>query len=82
MNMPLHDLPGELKQKKLAKALTRLGFVVDKHGGDGSHWKATWPATQKAFTIPSRIPKQTLRYLLREIENYAGFSWDDIRQKL
>lgn len=76
------DLPGEIKQKKLGKALKRLGFEIDTKGGDGSHWKATWPPTQKSITIPLQIPKQTLRYLLKEIENYSGKTWNDIQKNL
>jgi predicted RNA binding protein YcfA (HicA-like mRNA interferase family) len=51
------DLPGEINRKKLTKALERLGFVIDEKGGNGSHFKATWPKTQKCVTIPSKIPK-------------------------
>lgn len=81
--MPSHnDLPGELKQNKLAKALVRLGFEIDTKGGDGSHFKATWPPTQKVVVIPGNIPKQTLRYLLKEIENCSGITWEQIRQNL
>jgi len=37
--MPSHnDLPSDLSRKKLSKALVRLGFEVDKRGGDGSHY--------------------------------------------
>jgi len=33
----LSELPGEIKRKKFIRALQRLGFVIDKTGGDGSH---------------------------------------------
>ncbi len=78
----LSDLPGEIKQKKFTKALTRLGFEIDTKGGDGSHVKATWPTNQKMVTIPAFIPKQTLRYILKEIEGYNGITWDQIKQQL
>lgn len=78
----LSQLPGEIKRKKLTKALTRLGFVVNEKGGDGSHYKALWPPTQKSVTIPQDISKYTLYYLLKEIETASGITWDDIQKEL
>lgn len=78
----LSELPGEIKRKKFIKALRRLGFVIDESGGDGSHYKITWPATQKSLTIPQKLPKQTLKYVLSEIEEYSGIAWDDIKKEL
>lgn len=77
-----HDLPGELKQKRFAKALSRLGFEIDTRGGDGSHFKAVWPRTQKTVIIPAYISKQTLRYLLKEIQDCSGLTWEQIREQL
>lgn len=79
---PLSELPGEIKRPKFLKALTRLGFVIDEVGGAGSHYKATWPRTQKSVTIPFALPKQVLRYVLVEIEKCSGLSWDQIRAEL
>ncbi len=76
------NLPGEIKRKKFIKALKRLGFYIDKSGGDGSHYKITWPRTQKSVTIPSKLPKQVLAYVLKEIEQYSGISWEDIAKEL
>ena len=78
----LSQLPGEIKRKKLTKALTRLGFIIDKKGGDGSHFKALWPKTQKSITIPQDISKYTLYYLLKEIEIASSITWDDIKNEL
>ena len=78
----LSQLPGEIKRKKLTKALVRLGFVIDVKGGDGSHYKALWPKTQKSITIPQDINKYTLYYLLKEIEVASGITWDDIKNEL
>lgn len=78
----LSELPGEIKRRKFTKALVRLGFVIDETGGDGSHYKATWPATQKSLTIPHKLPKQTLYYLLKEIEKYSGKTWKNIQNNL
>jgi predicted RNA binding protein YcfA (HicA-like mRNA interferase family) len=75
-------LPGEIKRKKLIKALIRLGFQIDTRGGNGNHFKGTWPRTQKSVTIPGELPKQTLNYVLKEIETYSGISWEDIKKVL
>ncbi len=54
--MPSHsELPGEIKRKKLIKALARLGFEIDVCGGDGSHYKVIWPKTMKSVIIPSKF---------------------------
>ncbi|MDE2312145.1 MAG: type II toxin-antitoxin system HicA family toxin [Patescibacteria group bacterium] len=78
----LSQLPGEIKRKKLTKALTRLGFVINEKGGDGSHYKALWPSTQKSITIPQNVNKYTLYYLLKEIESASGMVWEDIQKEL
>ncbi|MBT4722943.1 addiction module toxin, HicA family [Candidatus Falkowbacteria bacterium] len=78
----LSELPGEIKRKKLAKALKRLGFIINKKGGDGSHIKIVWPSTQKCITLPEDLKKQTLYYILKEIENYSGITWEQIKEKM
>ncbi len=78
----LSQLPGEIKRKKLTKALVRLGFMIDEKGGDGSHYKALWPSTQKSITVPQDISKYTLYYLLKEIEIASGITWEDIKKEL
>jgi len=78
----LSKLPSDLRRSKFIKALKRLGFVVDKKGGNGSHFKATWPATQKCITIPSKLSKQVLLYVLKEIETHSSVSWEDIDKEL
>lgn len=78
----LSELPGELKRKRFIKALQRLGFIIDMAGGDGSHCKAIWPKTQKSITIQSEIRKDVLYYLLKEIKDYSGLTWDDIKREL
>lgn len=78
----LECLPGEIKRKKFAKALQRLGFVIDTRGGDGSHIKAIWPPTQKSVTLQLKLRKDVLRYVLREIEQYSGITWEDIKREL
>lgn len=78
----LSQLPGEIKRKKFIRALHRLGFIIDKKGGDGSHYKIICPKTQKSITIQSHLRKDVLYYLLKEIEQYSGVTWEDIKQKL
>ena len=77
----LSELPGEIKRKKFIKALERLGFVINKTGGSGSHYKAIWPKNGKAITIQSKLRKDVLYYLLREIEQISGITWGDIKNK-
>jgi predicted RNA binding protein YcfA (HicA-like mRNA interferase family) len=79
---PLSELPGKIKRAKFTKALSHLGFIIDEKGGDGSHYKATWPKTQKSVTIPGDLRKDVLYYLLKEIENYSGITWEEIKKKL
>lgn len=81
MSLP-NDLPGEIKRKKFIRALVRLGFVINKSGGAGSHYKIIWPTNQKSITIQSRLRKDVLRYILKEIERYTGVTWEDISKKL
>lgn len=78
----LSQLPGEIKRKKITKALTRLGFIIDEKGGDGSHYKALWSVNQKSITIPQNLNKHTLYYILKEIEVISGVTWEDIQNQL
>lgn len=81
---PLSELPGEMKRRKLIRALTRLGFEIDKSGGNGSHYKITWPKTQKSLTIQSDLRKDVLKYVIAEIERYTNnaVNWEDIKKEL
>jgi len=78
----LSELPGSLHRKKFIKALRRLGFEIDTTGGDGSHIKAECPKNGKAVSVPLDLRKDVLKYLLKEIENYSGITWDDIKKEL
>lgn len=78
----LSELPGEIKRKKFIRALRRLNFVIDETGGDGSHCKATWPNTQKSITLQAKLRKDVLYYLLKEIEQASGITWEDIKKAL
>lgn len=80
--MPSHnDLPSDLSRKKLSKALVRLGFEVDKRGGDGSHYKVICP-NQKVVTLQYKLHKQILKVILKEIERYSGVTWEQIKKEL
>lgn len=79
---PRSELPREIKRRKFIKALQRLGFVIDTRGGAGSHFKAIWPKTQKMITIPSTLRKDVLYYVLKEIEETTGVTWDEIKREL
>lgn len=78
----LSELPGEIKRKKFIRALQRLGFIIDRAGGDGSHYKAVWPKTQKSISIQAKLRKDVLYYLLKEIEQYSGVRWEEIKKEL
>ena len=63
----LSELPDNINSKRLAKALEGLGFTISTRGGKGSHIKATCIKTQKSITIPHKISKNVLNYLIKEI---------------
>jgi len=77
----LSDLPGNIKTKHIIKALQRLGFIINKKGGKGSHIKITWPATQKSLTIPKDCNKNVQLYIIKEAIEYSHLSWEDIKKE-
>lgn len=82
---PLSELPGTLPRDRFLRALRRVGFAIDASGGDGSHVMVNWPPTNKSVTIPHRmIPKQALKYLLKEIETVTlgQVTWEKIKEEL
>ena len=80
----LSKLPSDIKRKQFMRALARVGFVINESGGNGSHYKATWPKTQKAITVQANLPKQVLKYLIKEIEEVTGgvVTWEKIKEDL
>lgn len=78
----LSQLPGKINRKKFLRALIRLGFDISERGGNGSHYKATWPANQKSITLPKDLRKDVLYYVLKEIETCSNIAWEDIRKNL
>lgn len=82
---PLSELPGTVPRNKLLRALRRVGFLIDVGGGDGSHVIVNWPPTNKSVTIPHQmIPKQALKYLLKEIETVTlgRVTWKRIKEEM
>ncbi len=82
---PLSELPGDVPRDRFLRALRRVGFTIDVSGGNGDHVMATWPTTNKSLAVPHRmIPKQVLKYLLKEIEavTLSRVSWEVIRKEL
>lgn len=76
------ELPGEIKRSKFFRICRRLGFIIDRKGGDGSHCKITWPKNSKMVIIPADLPKQTLKYILDEMIEISGLEWKDIKKEL
>lgn len=76
------DLPGEIHRKKFLRALKRCGFHINTVGGKGDHVKIVWPHNQKSITIDADIRKDVLYYLLKEIEEISGVTWERIREEL
>lgn len=76
------ELPGNLRFSKFINALKRCGFIINTTGGKGSHCKIIWPATQKSVTVIQDLRKDVLYYLLKEIEQISGVTWDQIKENL
>ena len=77
----LNELPSDIKRKKLTKALKRLGFSIDTIGGKGSHYKIVCP-NEKTITLPNNLHKKMLLIILKEIEEYSGITWEQIKKQL
>lgn len=75
------ELPDDLKRQKLVNALTRLGFAVSTKGGKGSHIKITW-RNQKSLTVQNHLRRDVLYYLLKEIKEISGLTWEDIKKEM
>lgn len=79
---PRSELPGTLAREKFIKALIRLGFEIRRPGGKGGHIKAIWPSSQKAVSIPERLDRDVIYYLLKQIMDCSGISWDQVKREL
>lgn len=75
----LSELPDGANRSKFLRALRRLGFKIDTKGGKGSHCKAECP-NGKIVIIKASMRKDTLYYILKEIKEYSGITWDEIKK--
>lgn len=75
------ELPGNINRSKFCGALIRLGFHISTKGGRGSHFKATW-TNQKSITIPERLDRDVLYYVIKEIEKVTSITWEDVKEKI
>lgn len=83
LSMPSRsELPGELSRRKFLNALRRLGFEIRPLGGKGDHVKVLWPPTQKCVSVIGDVRKDVLYYLLKEIEEMSGVTWEMIQKEL
>lgn len=78
----LSELPDGLPRKKFLRALQALGWEISEIGGKGSHYKATWPPTQKIIIVQYDFRKDVLYKVLKAVEQISGHTWNDIRDKL
>ena len=79
--MPALSELQDVTRKQLLRALSRLGFRINHSGGKGSHCKATW-RNEKCVTIPDFKNKVQSKYLLKEIEEISGVTWENIKEEL
>lgn len=77
----LNDLPSDMNREKLIRVLKKLGFTLDKRGGNGSHYKVICP-NQKVIILPHKLYKQILKVILKEIEKNCGITWEQIKKEL
>ncbi len=75
------ELLGTISRSKFCNALTRLGFAISTKGGRGDHFKATWH-NQKSITIPGRLDRDVLYYVVKEIEKATGVTWEQIKSEM
>ncbi|MDO8489834.1 MAG: type II toxin-antitoxin system HicA family toxin [bacterium] len=78
---PLSQLPGNISRRKFLNALRKLGFRINEIGGKGSHVKIIW-TNEKSVTVPTNLNKYVLRYVLTEIGEISGKTWEKIQQEL
>ncbi|MBN1585001.1 type II toxin-antitoxin system HicA family toxin [Candidatus Uhrbacteria bacterium] len=79
---PLSELPSDLSREKLIRALVRLGFVVDRTGGKGSHCKLVWPKSGKAVTVLCHLHKHACKYVIEQAMVISGLEWEIIDREL
>lgn len=78
----LSQLPSDVTKERFLRALAKIGFDISKKGGKGSHYKATWPATQKSIIIQYDFRKDVLYKILKQVEAISGIYWEEIEKHL
>lgn len=76
-------LPRDLSGEELAKALSKLGYVVDRQ--TGSHIRLTTQENgEHHITIPNHSPIKigTLSAILRDVEDHFNFTRDECLTQL
>lgn len=76
------ELPDSLSRRKFLKALSKLGFEINYRGGRGDHIKIICVRTQKSVTVDLDLRKDVLHYLLKQIEEISGITWEQIKELL
>ena len=76
-------LPRDLTGQELAKALTKLGYVIDRQ--TGSHIRLTTQENgEHHITVPNHSPIKlgTLNAILREIAEHFNLDRDELLSRL
>ncbi len=76
-------LPRDLTGQELAKALTKLGYVIDRQ--TGSHIRLTTQENgEHHITVPNHSPIKlgTLSAILREIAEHFNIDRDELLSRL
>ncbi len=74
--MPQRNLPSDISQTRLLKALRKSGFII-KEGGRGSHVLAVDPKTGQFITIQYKIHKIILIKVLNQAKK-LGYDSESI----
>lgn len=65
------NLPSDVSQNRILKALKKSGFLINREGGRGSHAKAVDPKTGKFVTVQHRLKKGELKEILKDAESFG-----------
>lgn len=62
------NLPSDVRQSRLLKALGKVGFIIDTASGKGSHAQAIDEKTGRYITVPNHLYKIALKQILKLAE--------------